>query len=607
MRITQCLKLSRILSCLGALTLAILVLITNPLLTKAQGGVDDPNGAFQLDGNATSTDNHFSGTPDDWDKALKVIPGGHAIANTGVVVDLTNTTSDNEFTGGSSKDIYDVSKWLWNTSKPQGKDDIAHAYAAAYTLSNNLSTNGHTIIVFGLDRYDGSGDATAGFWFFQDGTVSLNNVKSGGANGGFNGTHKAGDFLIVSDFSTGGSVSTIQVFQWVGGDGTAGHLQNVTPLISSNATCNIATGNASLCAITNATTQTTPWQFTDKSGSSNFLPGEFLEGGIDLNAIFGSSVPCVTTFMGETRSSNSPTATLSDFSPPASFPLCGIAVTKSCPQGALNAAGTGFTYGYNGTVTNTGIGTVTNVVVTDDLPTGATNLSSDHGTFSFSSLAPHQCVRWPGGDDCSSTNPVQYAHFDSSTNGPLNSAHAVADTPGGVPVTAVSDSDPNTPGNQPAMCPVTEINPTLQISKACDGACLVTGGSGGDILRVNYHGNVCNTSNVQLTAVTVVDHPLAADGVTAGGIVSGSDVISVTWPGTAGMLAPKGSKDNLGNSLDCASFSGSYKPTSPLDSALGFQDHVTATGNAAVGTTNPPPADSGTKDCPVCPLGNCGT
>jgi hypothetical protein len=136
------------------------------------GGVDDPNGAFQLDGNATTDTTGFSATTDDWDKALGVVPGGHSIANTGVVVDLTNTTADNEFTGGSSKDIYDVSQWQWNTSKPQGKDDIAHAFAAAYTLPN-----GHTAVYFGLDRYDGSGDATAGFWFFQDGTVATNNVK----------------------------------------------------------------------------------------------------------------------------------------------------------------------------------------------------------------------------------------------------------------------------------------------------------------------------------------------------------------------------------------------------------------------------------------------
>jgi Domain of unknown function DUF11 len=594
----RCFKANRLLS----IVCGSILLSAAAVAAFVGGGVDDPTGPFQLDGNAvTDTGAPFGASSEDWDKALGVVAGGHFIATTGVVADLTNTTADNEFTGGSSKDIYDVSQWLWNTSKPQGKDDIAHAYAAAYVLPN-----GHTAIYFGLDRYDGSGDATAGFWFFQDGTVAVNNKKSGGANGGFNGNHKQGDFLIVSDFSTGGAVSTIQVFQWQGGDGTAGHLANVTPLISANAACDITKGNATLCAITNATTQTSPWTFADKSGSSSFLHGEFLEGGIDLNAIFGADVPCITTFMAETRASNSPTSTLSDFSPPHSFPLCGIAVTKTCPQIAINAAGNAFTYGYNGTVTNTGIGTVTNVVITDNLPVNATNLSGDNGTFSFASLAPHQCVRWPGGDDCNSANPVVYAHFDSVTNGPLNSAHAVADTPSGVPVTADSDSDPNTPGNQPASCPTLSLNPMLTVSKVCDATCLVSGGSGGDVLQVNYHGNVCNTANVGLTGVSVVDHPLAPNGVDPGGVVSGSDVITYTWPtSTAGTLAPKGSKDNLGNPTDCANFTGSYKPTSPLDASKGFQDHLTATGTAVLGGTNPPPAESGTKDCPVCPLGNC--
>jgi len=553
------------------------------VLALVGGGVDDPNGAFQLDGNAVTDGAPFAGTTDDWDKALGIVPGGHAIATSGLDVDLTNTTADNEFTGGSSKDIYDVSKWQWNTSKPQGKDDIAHAYAAAYTLPNN-----HTAIYFGLDRYDNSGDATAGFWFFQDGTVALNNVKSGGADGGFNGIHKEGDFLIVSDFSTGGAISTIQVFQWQGGDGASGSLVAKTGLINA-ATCNIANGDSTLCAITNSTTQSAPWTFKDKSNSSSFLHGEFLEGGIDLNAIFGDDVPCVTTFMAETRASNSPTSTLSDFSPPHSFPLCGISVTKSCPNGKINAAGTGFTYDYNGTVTNTGIGTVTNIVVTDNLPTNATNKNPNPPTFTFASLAPHQCIRWPGGDACNSPNPVQFAHFDSVTNGPLNSAHAVADTPAGTQVTADSDSDPNTPGNQPASCPTVEVNPMLSISKTCGPTCLVAGASG-DVVKVNFTGQVCNTStNVPLTNVQVTDIP-------AGTYVAGSNVIASTTAGftIGGSLAPN----------TCANVAGSYIPTSALDANLGFEDHLHATASSPLGGT-PPSQDSGQKDCPVCPLGNC--
>lgn len=575
------------------------LLVTGVVLAVVGGGVDDPNGPFQLEGNATTdssvcfplgsascTNVTFSGTSDDWDKALGVVPGGHSIANTGVVVDLTNSNSDDIFTGGSSKDTIDLSQWLWKGGKPQAKDDIAHAFAAAYTLPNN-----HTAIYFGLDRYDNSGSATAGFWFFQDSRVAQNNIKGGGADGGFNGTHKEGDLLIVSDFSTGGAVATIQVFEWQGGDGAAGHLQAITPVVTS-ATCNPTVGSSTLCAIVNPTTQSSPWSFGDKSGSSSFLHGELLEGGIDLNAIFGNDVPCFTTFMAETRSSNSPTATLSDFSPPHSFPLCGIAITKSCPQGSVNSSGTGFSYKYNGTVTNTGIGTLTNIVVTDHLPSNATNKNPNPPTFTFASLAPHACIRWPGGDACNSPNPVQFATFDSATNGPLNSASVSADTGSGTSVTADSDADPSTPGNQPASCPTVEVNPTLSVSKVCDATCLISGASTGDIIRVNFHGTVCNTSNVQLTGVTVTDHP---DGT----IVSGSDVLTYTNPANfGGTLGPAGS------ATACASFTGSYKPTSPLDANLAFTDHLTATGTSPLGGT-PPPANSGTKSCPVCPLGNC--
>src|SRR5207245_3282880 len=99
-------------------------------------------------------------------------------------------------------------------SKPQAKDDIAHAFAAAYTL-----TNGDTAIYFGMDRFDNSGDATAGFWFFQDSTVGLGGAKSGSGTH-LTGHHMDGDLLIVADFSIGGGASAIQVFKWVGDDAT---------------------------------------------------------------------------------------------------------------------------------------------------------------------------------------------------------------------------------------------------------------------------------------------------------------------------------------------------------------------------------------------------
>jgi hypothetical protein len=109
------------------------------------------------------------------------------------------------------------------------KDNITNAYAAAYTV------NGELLIYFGADRFANDGDAQLGFWFFQE-NVSLN------PNGSFSGTHLVGDILVLANFSQGGSVSTIQVLEWVGTGGnqqggtlqllfssSAGHLSPETP------------------------------------------------------------------------------------------------------------------------------------------------------------------------------------------------------------------------------------------------------------------------------------------------------------------------------------------------------------------------------------------
>jgi hypothetical protein len=54
--------------------------------------------------------------------------------------------------------------------------------------------------------------------------------------------------------------------------------------------------------------------------------------------------------------------------PFGAFPVCGIEITKTCPSSRLNDDQTAFIYSYNGTVTNTGFGTLYNVTVVDDAP-----------------------------------------------------------------------------------------------------------------------------------------------------------------------------------------------------------------------------------------------
>src|SRR5207245_8921894 len=100
-----------------------------------------------------------------------------------VVTDETGDTT--YFTGGGSKDIHDVSSWAYNALGAQDKDEITHAFSAAYINA------GHLDLYFGMDRFANSGDSTAGFWFFQN-KISLD------GSGGFHGVHSNRYLLIVS-------------------------------------------------------------------------------------------------------------------------------------------------------------------------------------------------------------------------------------------------------------------------------------------------------------------------------------------------------------------------------------------------------------------------
>src|SRR5205823_3586200 len=77
-------------------------------------------------------------------------------------------------------------------------------------------------------------------------------------------------------------------------------------------------------AIVNGSAVSVPWTYKNKSGASQPAAGEFLEEGIDLTAL--SLNGCFSAFLAETRSSQSPTATLSDFVT-GRFPLCSLSAT----------------------------------------------------------------------------------------------------------------------------------------------------------------------------------------------------------------------------------------------------------------------------------------
>jgi hypothetical protein len=293
------------------------------VITGAQAVHD--TGAFQLDGNAQTSD---LGTPpsngtDDWDRVCHQVQGTDCSISTNTTgataVSFTNDGAQNAtiFTTGGSKDPSDISSWAWKDQSGglPDKDNLQDSFAARYSLpvSSSCPSLSATceLLYFGSDRFDNSGDAQEGFWLLQN-RIGLN------ADGSFSSDkapqfHKVGDILILSDFSNGGTTSTINVFEWVGSGGdTNGSLQSLGG--GTNRECGVASPD-NFCGVVNPTNGTTsPWPFTDKSGNSTFLNGEFFEGGLNLGQLSATIAnECFASFLSETRSSTSPSATLKDF------------------------------------------------------------------------------------------------------------------------------------------------------------------------------------------------------------------------------------------------------------------------------------------------------
>src|ERR1041384_1171602 len=109
------------------------VFSTAALLFGVVNGALNDGGIFELDGNAVTNTTH------DWDQvyADSLLNGPTPNSSASAISfknEPTNSNTDTIFTGGGSKDTLGIQQgqWLWKTGKPQPKDDIADAFAAAY-------------------------------------------------------------------------------------------------------------------------------------------------------------------------------------------------------------------------------------------------------------------------------------------------------------------------------------------------------------------------------------------------------------------------------------------------------------------------------------------
>ena len=246
----------------------------------------DPTTVFELDGNILT-----NGALDDW-QTVNCLGGGSSVVRTGVLADPTGTSV---FTTGGSKDDQELTQWRHKDGSVPPKDEIANAYAAKYL------SGGETIIVAGAERTETSGSAFIGVWLFKN-EIGLN------ADGTFSGLHAVGDVLFLSEFTNGGAAAQSKVFEWVASGGSDGtHLLDIT-----------ATGGAgSTFSIANPAPIPAPpcWPYTPNGGvlGGNIPANAFFEGGVNLSAFPALAGQCFSSFLVETRSSFSTTATLKDF------------------------------------------------------------------------------------------------------------------------------------------------------------------------------------------------------------------------------------------------------------------------------------------------------
>src|SRR5438132_4416472 len=382
------------------MTLAIAV----PFLTRAFALTDVGNaGAFELDGNIVKDSPSTTPLPTDWGGttsnpglfsstgATNPLPPGGLDAHW--VNDGPHSVTDTTTFTTGSKDILDISaNWACTpSSNITPKDDILHAYSYAAIAPPGTSRAGDLMIYGGFERFANNGAGDLGLWLLQDPTVSCSSSKGAVS---FTGVHVVGDILAVGEFSTGGSVTTLNLFEWVGvSKANPLGLMNITA--TGGADCTVAPVTANVCARSNTGPISTPWSTQDKTSAPNTLAtAEFFEVGIDLTGLLGQNAPCINRFIFDTRTSPSLTATLMDYAEGA---------LATCPTATISTNVSPSPIPFGGSATDTATVTLTTA-------------STVSGTVTFNVYGPFSSP--PTSTSCTSSSLVTPFSPNTVTIGP---------------------------------------------------------------------------------------------------------------------------------------------------------------------------------------------
>lgn len=528
------------------------------------------------------------------------------------------------FTTGSKDTLNITPGWeCTRSNNVNDKTDIVNAYATAYIdpISSDL------IVYFALERYSNEGTGNVGFWFLKDDEVGCPVMATGPKSASFTGNHVDGDTLVVAEFATGGDLDNVVIaaYEWQGGAGGFLDPNPVGGVMGSECIGDGAGQN--LCGVVNKEQilmANIPWLTETKqpgnTPSNDLDEAEFFEGKINLTALGLDG--CFAKYMGVTRSSTSLTATIFDYAL-GDFNLCSIDVVKACTVGVppvVNAAGTKVITTFDVVVTNDGGGPVSDVAIAekiaagigvcelvaiDDVATGPTSLPKDTPVTIKASLT--------AGESVEATVKCEGA------NGLVNIVQATAKS-------VASSTTPDLTETYTMLsqntCPISP-NPTVTLTKACDGVRLWTEPNSGVLsMLVNVDISLQNTSPQQLQNVDINNHvggtantgnaiPLYyAD--SAGNYVDGlnsSTVVDfdnrVQYPSTPTLTLNPGDTVYLRSEYNPADVDGGIASEDSPGAAM-FTDTVSASGTGAInGTfgagTSEDPLVTKTVSCPLCP------
>ena len=201
---------------------------------------------------------------------------------------------DDQFTTGASDELFALKAWTYSQVKNKNN------------LCNGAAVLIDTKLYFAGDRLTTEGDAMIGFWFFQEGTAPMG-VGTPGDKGYFEPLPTIGDILVLANFVNGGRTAAVTVYGIEsynydnGGNITS---WNFIELTGTDAYA--AQNNDQECLVPLG------WHYP----TATYPLNAFYEGYVDLADLELNNPElnlCFGSFMLETRSSASLTASLDDF------------------------------------------------------------------------------------------------------------------------------------------------------------------------------------------------------------------------------------------------------------------------------------------------------